>query len=108
NPLHGPPPGLTGTVDLAPTLKRRAFSIGIPSFARRLQAGHVWEALFLAAVFLVFQSRPFGPDSVWVDLKVGQWLVEQRRLPEHDLWRPFADPEARFVDATWLGQACSY
>jgi hypothetical protein len=99
---------LTGTVDLAPRLKRRAFSIGIPSFARRLRACHAWEALLLAAVFLLVLSRPFGPASVWVDLKVGQWLVEQRRLPEHDLWRPFADPEARFVDAPWLGQAFSY
>src|SRR5438552_14018085 len=70
-----------------------------------MSLGGVAGVLLVALLFLYQLSLPLGPSPLWSHLKYGQWILENRRLPEHEPFCRFADQEAKLTDYRWLSQA---
>jgi hypothetical protein len=64
------------------------------------------RALFVGSTLLltvVAFVRPVLDPDYWMHLRVGRWIVENRRLPDHDLFT-YTVPDHRWVDHEYLSQ----
>jgi hypothetical protein len=64
------------------------------------------HALLLGAVLLltiVAFVRPVIDPDYWMHVRVGRWILENGRLPGHDLFT-YTVPDHRWVDHEWLTQ----
>jgi hypothetical protein len=68
----------------------------------------VIAVVLLAGVFVWASRAPVGDTDLWAHLKFGQWIVENRALPDHEPFTPFADKQAAAHDFPWLTQAGLY
>ena len=64
--------------------------------------------VLLAAVFLRAGAVPVANLDSWSDWKSGQWIWEQRRLPDHDIFSPYSDPQWKGHDSAWLAEVTYY
>jgi hypothetical protein len=65
--------------------------------------------ILLAVVFHHAASAPIALVDTWSHWKYGQWIWEQKRLPEREPLDPaFTDQSKPFVDSAWLGEVVGY
>jgi hypothetical protein len=65
--------------------------------------------VLLALVFCRASNAPIHHLDTWDHWKYGEWIVEHRRLPEHEPFAPaFSDQGRRMVDTMWLSQVAGY
>jgi hypothetical protein len=69
--------------------------------------GHLL-ALVLLGLYLVYTNLTRIPAPVWSDLKFGQWVSENGRLPDHEPFSTYSDPTVPCVRTDWLGQLIFY
>jgi hypothetical protein len=75
----------------------------------RLQYIHVAAAAFLALVFVKITHDQVWHTDVWAHLRFGQYIVQERQLPEREMFSgDFADQERPYLNFQWLAQAGSY
>jgi hypothetical protein len=72
-----------------------------------MQFGHL-VALVLLGLFLVYTNLTRVPATIWVDLKFGQLISENGRLPDHEPFSVYSDLQAPCVRTDWLGQVIFY
>lgn len=74
-----------------------------------LRTSHVVAATFLAATFLFVSSGGVWHTDVWGHLRFGQYIVEERRLPTHEMFSgDYADQSATYINYQWLAQSGAY
>src|SRR6185312_1877692 len=74
-----------------------------------LRASHIAAIAFLALVFFFFGiATQLAHTDVWGHLKYGQWIVENRALPDREPFSLFSDPEQAFWNFQWLTQVIFY
>jgi hypothetical protein len=64
--------------------------------------------VLLAAVFLRAGHAPVAILDSWADWKYGQWIWENKRLPEHDPFSLNTDPKIQARDGSWLAEVAYY
>lgn len=60
--------------------------------------------LALAVSSLLVLLTPTDNVDIWSHLKTGQWILENRQLPRHDLYTFTIPPDRVWVDVHWLYQ----
>ena len=74
-----------------------------------LNSSQATAIVALTAVFVLLSLQPVWHTDVWGHLRFGEYIVEQRRLPEHEMFsRDFADQDAAYINFQWLAQAGAY
>lgn len=74
-----------------------------------VRASHVYATLLVVLVFLFFNlMTPLGHSDVWGHLKIGEWIVQNHRLPEHELFSPYSDTSLPASNFQWLSQVVMY
>jgi hypothetical protein len=70
-----------------------------------MRTSHVLATLLIAALFVFFNLTPLGHSDIWGHLKIGEWIIDNQRLPERELFSPFSDPTLPASNFQWLSQA---
>jgi hypothetical protein len=73
-----------------------------------LSRGALAAAALLGGLFVFLSMVPLWHTDVWGHLKLGQWVVAHRALPDREPFCPDADPASPGLYAYWLGQAGLY
>ncbi len=74
-----------------------------------LRTSHILFAGMLVFVFLFYGVfTPLGHTDIWGHLKYGEWIVNQRALPEKELFSAFSDQEQPYWNFQWLSQTLFY
>lgn len=76
-----------------------------------LRTSHVLATLLIVLLFVFFNVAPLGHSDIWGHLKIGEWIVDNHRLPEHELFSSFSDPTLPASNFQWLSQviyACAF
>jgi len=73
-----------------------------------LRASHVAAVGLLTGIFVLVNYAPLWHTDIWGHLKFGQWMVDHRRLPDHDPLCAFATEGTGFIHYSWLGQTGLY
>jgi hypothetical protein len=75
----------------------------------RLSASQVAAVGLLAFVFVFVSHQQVWHTDVWGHLRFGEYIVKNRRLPEHEMFSgDFADQEKPYLNFQWLAQASAY
>src|SRR5207245_6212793 len=70
---------------------------------------HVVAALIFSLLFFVISSSRVHYSDVWGHLRFGEYIVQNGRLPEHEMFSgDFADQSAPLRYFYWLSQAGAY
>ncbi len=73
------------------------------------QASHVLAGVLLAVCLVFFSSMtPLVHSDLWGHLKFGEYLVNERQFPPHEMFSPYSDPQAAYVPFMWLSQSFLY
>src|SRR5262245_19448381 len=89
-----------------------AFSVlGSRFSVSRFFACSTWSVVAIAVLclaFILLNLLPLWHTDVWAHLKYGQWIVENRALPEHEPFADLADKQAPYISFAWLSQVILY
>lgn len=72
------------------------------------QASHVLATLVIVAIFVFFNFTPLAHSDIWGHLKIGEWIVHNQQLPQHELFSPYSDPTLTASNFQWLTQVIQY
>lgn len=77
--------------------------------ARRLTVSlpQLWAIVCLGGIFIILSLQLIHPHDFWWHVRVGQWIVENRRLPDTDLFS-FTRAGAPYGYQMWLMQVVLY
>jgi len=73
-----------------------------------LQTSHVLAILVVMAIFLFYNFNPLGHTDIWGHIKLGEWIVQNQRLPEREPFSPHSDPTLPASNFAWLTQVMLY
>ncbi len=76
--------------------------------ARTSAVARALALVLLAAVFLRAGSVPVAILDSWADWKYGQWIWENKRLPEHEPFSFSSPPKSQARDGSWLAEVAYY
>jgi hypothetical protein len=62
----------------------------------------------LCLAFILLNALPLWHTDIWGHLKFGQWIVENRALPEHEPFADLADKQSPYISFGWLSQVALY
>src|SRR5262249_8498616 len=69
-----------------------------------MTSGGVIGVTLLGVLFLFLASLPLWQTDFWMHLKYGTWIVQERKLPDHEPFCEFTHKQMKMFDAMWLSQ----
>ncbi|MCS6976239.1 MAG: hypothetical protein NZM31_04395 [Gemmatales bacterium] len=73
-----------------------------------LRSSHVALAIVLALIFVVVGYMRLWHTDVWAHAAYGRYIVENLRLPEHELLCDLAEQHLPYANYQWISQAIFY
>jgi hypothetical protein len=75
-----------------------------------LRLGDAVALLALGLFFVVFTHLvPVWHTDVWAHLRFGEYIVQNRRLPDHEMFNgDYADQTAPYINYQWIPQVAGY
>lgn len=73
-----------------------------------LRNSHIALTLVLALVFVIVGHMRLWHTDVWAHAAVGRYIVENLRLPEHELLCDLTDQQLPYVNYQWISQVLFY
>lgn len=64
--------------------------------------------LVIIGLYLAYTNLSRPPAAIWTDLKYGQWITANGRVPDREPFSSYSDPQGPCLRSDWLGQVIFY